>query len=68
MNDWLKIIKKEYPDLFIVGEVWMNDPKLLLIGKKEITIETGLNPSWNILPIPDSINIKQCLFGLQRYL
>lgn len=34
MNDWLKIIKKEYPDLFIVGEVWMNDPEIIAYWKK----------------------------------
>jgi glycosidase len=34
MNDWLKIIKTEYPDLFIVGEVWMNDPEIIAYWKK----------------------------------
>lgn len=34
MNEWIRRIKTEYPDLFIVGEVWMNYPEIISYWKK----------------------------------
>ncbi len=59
MNDWLKIIKKEYPDLFIVGEVWMNDPEIIAYWKKGNNNRDGFKSELEYItdfPIQSTLN------------
>ncbi len=34
MNEWVRRIKLEYPELFVVGEVWMDYPEIISYWKK----------------------------------
>ncbi len=59
MNNWLKIIKTEYPDLFIVGEVWMNDPEIISYWKKGNINRDGFSSELEYItdfPIQTSLN------------
>lgn len=59
MNTWLKIIKKEYPDLFIVGEVWMNEPEIIAYWKKGNHNRDGFNSELEYItdfPVQSTLN------------
>lgn len=63
LNDWLNAIYKEYPNLYIVGEVWYYEPEVISYWKKGFDYADGYSSQLRtITDFPVHYGIEQ-VFG-----